>query len=83
MRATYKTALVVAFSIVAVLLLLFGSGMMTGTRLGDGMMGNGAMGGVGSIWLVALLVVVLGIVLFSALLRKKRVGSPNAGSGGA
>lgn len=66
-----KTALVVAFSIVAVLLLLFGSGMMTGTRLGDGMMGNGAMGGVGSIWLVALLVVVLGIVLFSALLRKK------------
>lgn len=83
MRATYKTALVVAFSIVAVLLLLFGSGMMTGTRLGDGMMGNGAMGGVGSIWLVALLVVVLGIVLFSALLRKKQVGSPNAGSGGA
>lgn len=71
MRTTYKTALVVAFSIAAVLLLLFGSGMMTGTRLGDGMMGNGAMGGVGSIWLVALLVVVLGIVLFSVLLRKK------------
>ena len=83
MGTTNKTALVVAFSIVAVLLLLFGSGMMTGTRLGDGMMGNGAMGGVGSIWLVALLVVVLGIVLFSALLRKKEAGRPNAGNGGA
>lgn len=71
MGATSKTALIVAFSIVAVLLLLFGSGVTTGTRLGDGMMGDGAMGGVGSIWLAALLVVVLGIVLFSALLRKK------------
>jgi len=68
---TNKTALVVAFSVIAVLLLLFGSGMMTGTGLGNGMMGNGAMGGVGSIWLVALLVVILGIALFSALLRKK------------
>lgn len=66
-----KTTLIVAFSIVAVLLLLFGSGVMSGTRLGVGMMGNGAMGGAGSIWLVALLVVVLGIVLFSSLLRKK------------
>ncbi len=71
MGTANKTALVVTISIVAVLLLLFGSGMMTGTGLGDGMMGNGAMGGVGSIWLVALLVVVLGIVLFSVLLRKK------------
>ena len=65
-----KSALVLAI-IVAALLLLFGGGMMTGTTMSGGMMGNGSMGGISWMWLPTLLVVILGVVLFSVLFRKK------------
>jgi hypothetical protein len=71
MDATTKTALVIAFAIVVVLLLLFGGGTMTGARLSGGMMGTGAMGGVSWMWLPTVLVVVLGVVLFSVIFSKK------------
>ena len=71
MDATSKTALVIAFAIVVVLLLLFGGGTMTGTVMSGGMMGSGSMGGISWMWLPTLLVVVLGVVLFSALSGKK------------
>lgn len=45
MKATAKTALLIAFTLVVVLILMFGGGPMTGTTLDDGMMGNGAVGG--------------------------------------
>lgn len=71
MDATTKTALVIAFAIVIVLLLLFGGGTMTGATLSGGMMGSGAMGGVSWMWLPTVLVVVLGVVLFSVIVNKK------------
>ena len=71
MDGTNKTALVVAFVVVALLLLLFGGGMATGTMMSGGMMGSGSMGGFSWMWLPILLVVVLGAVLFSIILGKK------------
>jgi len=71
MGATTKTALVIAISIVVVLLLLFGGGTMTGATLSGGMMGSGAMGGVSWMWLPTVLIVVLGVVLFSVIFGKK------------
>ena len=73
MDATSKTALVIAFVVVALLLLLFGGGMTTGTIMSGGMMGNGSMGGIGIswMWLPTVLVVVLGVALFSVISGKK------------
>ena len=76
MDSKTKTALVIAFVVVALLLLLFGGGMMTGTMMsggmmGSGMMGNGNMGGISWMWLPTLLVVVLGLVLFLVFFGKK------------
>ena len=71
MDAAIKTALVIAFAIVALLLLFFGGGMMTGTTMSGGMMGSGSMSGISWMWLPTLLVVVLGVVLFSVIFGKK------------
>ena len=71
MDASTKTALVIAFAVVALLLLLFGGGMTTGTVMSGGMMGSGSMGGISWMWLPTVLVVVLGVVLFSAISGKK------------
>ena len=76
MNAKTKTALVIAFVVVALLLLLFGGGMMTGTMMsggmmGSGMMGSGMIGGISWMWLPILLVVVLGVVLSSVFFGKK------------
>ena len=68
MDTKIKTALFIAFAVVA-LLLLFGGRMMTGT--GDGMMGIGSMGGISWTWLPTLLVFVLGVLLFSVIFGKK------------
>ena len=71
MESSTKTALVIAFIVIALLLLLFGGGMATGTMMSGGMMGSGSMGGFSWMWLPTLLVVVLGIVIFSVLFGKK------------
>jgi hypothetical protein len=71
MDATSKTALVIAFVVVVLLLLLFGGGMTTGTIMSGGMMGSGSMGGISWMWLPTVLVVVLGVVLFSLISAKK------------
>jgi hypothetical protein len=71
MDATSKTALVIAFVVIALLLLIFGGGMTTGTIMSGGMMGSGSMGGISWMWLPTLLVVVLGVVLFSLISAKK------------
>ena len=71
MDATTRTALVIAFVVVALLLLLFGGGMATGTMMSGGMMGSGSMGGISWMWLPTLLVVVLGVALFSVISGKK------------
>jgi hypothetical protein len=71
MDTTTKTALVIAFVVVALLLLLFGGGMTTVTIMSGGMMGTGSMGGISWMWLPTLLVVVLGVALFSVISGKK------------
>ena len=71
METTTKTALVIAFAVVALLLLLFGGAMATGTMMSGGMMGSRSMGGISWMWLPTLLVVVLGAVLFSVIFGKK------------
>ena len=71
MNATSNTALVIAIVAIALLLLLFGGGMATGTIMSGGMMGSGSMGGISWMWLPTLLVVVLGVVLVSAISGKK------------
>jgi len=63
MNAANKTAIVVAFGVVVVLLLLFGGGTMTGATLSGGMMGNGVMGGIGWMWIPTLLILGLGALL--------------------
>ena len=70
MDASTRTALVIALVIVAVLLLLFGGGMATGTMMTGGMMGSGSMGGISWMWLPTVLVVVVGIALFSVIAKK-------------
>ena len=71
MDTATKTALVIAFAVAALLLLLFGGGMASGTLMSGGMMGSGSMGGISWMWLPTLLVVVLGVALFSAISGKK------------
>ena len=71
MDATTKTALVIAFVVAALLLLFLGGGMMTGTTMSGGMMGSESMTGFSWIWIPTLLIVVLGVVLFSVLFGKK------------
>ena len=71
MDAPTKTAPVIAFVVVALLLLLFGGGMATGTMMSGGMIGSGSMGGINWMWLPTLLVVVLAVVLISASFGKK------------
>ena len=72
MNETNKTTLIIVFSVVVVLLLLFGSGAMTGATLSGGMMGNGAMGGIGWIWIPALLMLGLGALLIWAIFGQKK-----------
>ena len=71
MDASTKTGVAIAFVVVALLLLLFGGGMATGTMMSGGLMGSGSMGGISWMWLPTLLVVVLGVVLFSVHFGKK------------
>lgn len=70
-NSTNNTALAIASVVVALLLLLFGGAMTTGTMFSGGMMGSGSMGGISWMWLPTLLVVVLGVALFSAIVGKK------------
>ena len=72
MNESNKTALVIAFVIVLVLLLLFGGGTMTGATLSGGMMGNGAMGGVSWMWFPTLLMVGLGALLVWIIFGQKK-----------
>ncbi len=71
MDATIKTPLIIAFVLVALLLLLFGGGMSTGTMMTGGYMGSGSMGGISWMWLPTALVIVLAVVIFSIIAKKR------------
>ena len=63
MDETNKAGLVMAFSVVGVLFLLFGSGALLGATLSNGMMGSGTMGGISWMWLPTLVTLGIGIML--------------------
>ena len=71
MDSTSNTALVIAIVVAALLLLFFGGGMATGTMISGGMMWSGSIGGISWMWLPTLLVVVIGVALFSVISGKK------------
>ena len=71
MNESSRTPRLIAFVVVVVLFLIFGGGAMTGSMMSGGMMGSGSMGGISWMWLPTLLVVALGVVLFSAISGKK------------
>lgn len=73
MKESNKTALIIVLAIVIVLLLLFGGGAMTGATLSGGMMGNGAMGGVGWVWIPTVLMGGLGALLVWIIFGQKKV----------
>ncbi len=77
MNSTTKVALVITFVIAAFLFLAFGGGMGTGTMTGFGplggygRMGNGDLGGINWVSLMAPLLIVLGVAFSWAALGKK------------
>ena len=68
MNTTNKTVLIVVISFFVVLLLLFSGG----ATLTGGMMGNGAMGGIGWMWILIILVLGLGALLVWAIFGQKK-----------
>lgn len=77
MSTNTNGALVVALVVVVVaLFVLFGGGAMTGGRMGGGMMGGGMtgtgwMGGLGWMWIPAVLTIGLGALLAWGIFGKK------------
>jgi len=71
MNGNTNGALVVVLVVVVGLLLLFGGGAMTGGRMGGGMMGTAWMGGLGWMWIPAVLIVGLGVLLARGMVGKK------------
>lgn len=71
MNETNKAGLVMAFSVVAVLFLLFGAGALTGTALNNGMMGSGNMGNISWMWIPTLLALGIGIMLGWTIFAKE------------
>jgi hypothetical protein len=72
MNAAVKTALLIAFTLVVVLILMFGGGTMTGATLSGGMMGNGTMGGISWMWIPTLLMLSLGVLLVWVIFGQKK-----------
>jgi hypothetical protein len=72
MKSTTNSPLVIAFSVVVVLFLLFGGGAMTGGMMKNGMSGNGWMAERSWMWTPAFFALGLGIVLGWVIFKKKK-----------
>jgi lipopolysaccharide export LptBFGC system permease protein LptF len=70
MRAQLDRVLVHTPGVVSLLLMPVSDAMADWTTMSGGMMGNGSWHGTGGAWLPALIVIVLGVVLFVALRKK-------------
>jgi len=70
MRTQIDRVLVRTLLVVPMMLIPISDAMADGTPMNGGMMGNGNWYGSGGVWLPALVIIVLGVVLF-AVLRKK------------
>lgn len=67
-----KTALLIAFAIVIVLLVLIGSGLMLGGMPSEGMMGTGTLVGFNWMWLPFLLLLILTGILLWIMFGKRK-----------
>ena len=72
MSGNTNGALVVALAVVIALFVLFGGGATTGGKMGGGMMGTAWMGGLGWMWIPAVLTVGLGALLAWGIFGEKR-----------
>ena len=72
MNANTTGAFVVVLVVVVGLFVLFGGGAMTGGRMGGGMMGTAWMGGLGWMWIPAVLIVGLGVLLARGFFETKQ-----------
>lgn len=87
MNYTTKAAFAIAFVIAAFLFLAFGGGMWTGTMTGHGfmggtgMMGNGSMGEINGVWLLAPLLIVLGAAFLWAAFEEEMGESQRGATG--
>lgn len=71
MDTSTRLSLVSASVIAALLMLVFGGGMATGTMMNGDLMGKGNLGEIDSMWLPVFLFVAFGVVLFSVIFRNK------------
>ena len=69
---TYRKPLIALFAIALVLILIFGSGTMTGSMMSGGMMGQTRIGGYTLMWVPTVLAVGLGLLLGWVLFGRKR-----------
>lgn len=67
-----KTALLIAFVIVIVLLVFMGSGLMLGDMPSGGMMGTGSLVGFNWMWLPFLLLLILTGILLWIMFGKRK-----------
>ena len=73
MNISTRKTLVVASVVSALLMLLFGGGIATGTMMSGGMMRSGSIDVVSGMFIPFLLFIALGIVIFSAVFERKNV----------
>ena len=71
MDAASKTTLAIAIVVAAMLLVYFGSGMLSGTMASGGAMGSASSGGIGWMSLCALIAVAFGAALFWVICARK------------
>lgn len=71
MNTTTNTPFIIAFAVVAVILLLFGAGAMTAGIMNGGAHGSGWMSVHSWMWAPALFTLGLGIVLGQFIFKKK------------
>lgn len=70
MRTQIDRVLVRTLGVASLMLMPVSGAMADSTSMNGGMMGNGNWYGTGGVWLPALLIVVLGAVLYAVLRRK-------------
>lgn len=69
---TYRRPLIAALAVALMLILIFGSGSMSGSMMSGWMTGQGRIGGYTLMWVPTLLAVGIGVLLGWILFGRKR-----------
>lgn len=77
MNTSTRRALIVASVVTALLMLLFGGGIATGTMMSGSIMRSGSIGPVSEILLPFLLFLALAVAVFSAIFDGEEGGDDN------